>query len=73
MAGAKEKKQKAGGGSKRKRKNSPASKKWLKYKIDGDKITREKTCPRCGPGIFLANHKGRLFCGKCKYTEFVKE
>ena len=46
------------------------SQKWAKYKIEGDKITRARSCPRCGPGVFLANHKGRLFCGKCKYTEF---
>jgi len=30
-------------------------------------------CPRCGPGIFLAKMKGRMYCGKCHYTEFTKE
>jgi len=51
-------------------KNKPTSKKYTKYKIEGDKIIRERTCPRCGPGIFLMNSKGRLYCGKCHYSEF---
>ncbi|MDD1745947.1 MAG: 30S ribosomal protein S27ae, partial [Candidatus Methanoperedens sp.] len=28
--------------------------------------------PRCGPGVFLGEHKNRLSCGKCGYTEFKK-
>ncbi len=51
-------------------KNKPTSKKYTKYKIEGDKVIREKTCPRCGPGIFLMNSQGRLYCGKCHYSEF---
>ena len=51
-------------------KNKPTSKKYTKYKIDGDKITRERFCPRCGPGVFLMNSQGRLYCGKCHYAEF---
>ncbi len=47
-------------------KNKPTSKKYEKYS-DGKK---GKVCPRCGPGIFLAVHKDRLYCGKCHYTEF---
>lgn len=58
---------------KRQRKNKKQSKKWEKYTIENDKTTREKNCPRCGPGIFLAKHKGRLYCGRCHYTEFIKE
>lgn len=50
--------------------NKATSKKYTKYKIDGDKITRERFCPRCGPGIFLLNSNGRLYCGKCHYSEF---
>ena len=34
-------------------KNKPTGKKYTKYKIDRDKITRAKVCPRCGPGIFF--------------------
>lgn len=40
------------------------------YKVQGDKVVRNnKACPKCGPGVFLANHKGRSACGKCGYTE----
>ena len=56
-----------------KKKNKPASERWKMYKISGDSITRERTCPRCGPGIFLAKSKDRLYCGKCHYTSFDKE
>ncbi|MEM5804559.1 MAG: 30S ribosomal protein S27ae [Candidatus Aenigmatarchaeota archaeon] len=30
-------------------------------------------CPRCGPGIFLAEHKDRVACGKCGYAEMQKK
>jgi small subunit ribosomal protein S27Ae len=28
-----------------------------------------KTCPRCGAGVRLAEHKDRWSCGKCGYME----
>ncbi|MEW5996530.1 MAG: ribosomal S27a family protein [Candidatus Micrarchaeota archaeon] len=28
-----------------------------------------KHCPKCGPGVRLAQHKDRLSCGKCGYFE----
>ena len=56
---------------KKKHKNFPTSQRWKKYKIVGDKITREKFCPRCGPGIFLMKASNRLYCGKCHLTEFL--
>jgi len=41
------------------------------FKIEGDKIIRlRRNCPKCGDGVFLAEHKNRLSCGKCGYTEF---
>lgn len=58
---------------KKKRKNKPSSQKWKFYKISGDKIEREKSCPRCGPGVFLAKSGDRLYCGRCHYTEFLTE
>lgn len=64
---ADEKKEKKG---KKKHKNKPTSQKWKFYKIEGEQVTREKYCPRCGPGIFLAKSKDRVYCGKCHYTEF---
>jgi len=58
---------------KKPKKNKPTSKKYTKYKIEGDKLVREKYCPRCGPGVFLMNASNRLYCGKCKYTEYLKK
>jgi small subunit ribosomal protein S27Ae len=41
------------------------------YEIKGEKLIRKrKFCPRCGEGVFLAEHEDRLSCGKCGYTEF---
>lgn len=43
------------------------------YKVSGDSIERTRqACPRCGEGVFLAEHKDRRTCGKCGYTEFKK-
>ena len=28
-----------------------------------------RSCPKCGSGVRLANHKDRWSCGKCKYFE----
>ncbi len=40
------------------------------YLITGDSLQRKnKRCPKCGPGVFLAQHKDRVVCGKCSYME----
>jgi len=67
-----EKKAKEG---KKAHKNNKTSEKWKKYKIEGDHVKKERECPRCGPGIFLAKPKtgDRVFCGKCFYTEFISK
>ncbi|HWG90376.1 MAG TPA: 30S ribosomal protein S27ae [Candidatus Thermoplasmatota archaeon] len=40
------------------------------YKVEGGKLVRSrKSCPKCGPGILLAEHKDRASCGNCGYTE----
>ena len=49
-------------------KNKPTSTKYKHY-TDGKKKSKE--CVKCGPGIFMANHKDRFSCGKCGYTEFA--
>ena len=54
-------------------KNKPTSQRWKKYKIEGDKLIREKFCPRCGAGVFLMKAKDRLYCGKCHYTLFISK
>jgi len=41
--------------------------------VDGKLVRKRKTCPKCGPGVFLAEHKDRYTCGKCGYTEFKKK
>ena len=53
-------------GAKKELKAHPRWEKYKSGKADG------KFCPRCGPGIFLAKMKDRLYCGKCQYTEYVK-
>ncbi|GKT32461.1 putative ubiquitin/ribosomal protein S27a fusion protein [Aduncisulcus paluster] len=36
------------------------------YKVDGDTVKRiNRECPRCGAGIFLAEHKTHFYCGAC--------
>ncbi len=43
------------------------------YETKGGALSRKtRSCPKCGPGVFMAKHKDRFACGKCSYTEFVK-
>lgn len=30
---------------------------------------KNRSCPKCGAGTFLAEHKDRRTCGKCNYME----
>lgn len=40
------------------------------YKVEGGKIVRlRRSCPKCGAGVFLAEHKDRAACGHCGYLE----
>lgn len=44
------------------------------FKVEGGKLTRtRKHCPKCGPGVFMAEHDNRVACGRCGYTEFKKK
>jgi ubiquitin-small subunit ribosomal protein S27Ae len=43
---------------------------WKLYK---DGKTKNKSCPKCGPGCFLAEHANRVSCGKCGYTEMKQK
>lgn len=54
---------------KKKRKGKLTSMKYKKYKVEGTILKRGMYCPRCGPGVFLAEHKNRQVCGKCGYVE----
>jgi small subunit ribosomal protein S27Ae len=42
------------------------------YTVDaqGKATANRRNCPRCGAGVFMAEHKDRSTCGKCGYTEF---
>lgn len=44
------------------------------YSVEDGKLSRQRRfCPRCGPGVFLAEHNNRFSCGRCGYTESRKE
>ncbi len=44
------------------------------YKIEGDKLVRtHRSCPKCGPSYFLADHYDRWVCGHCAYTVFKRK
>ncbi len=51
-------------------KKKKTSQRHKNYEVSGGSIKRKnKSCPKCGAGIFLANHKDREVCGKCGYVE----
>ena len=44
------------------------------FSVQDKKVdNKNKYCPKCGEGIFLAEHENRRSCGKCGYTEFKKK
>ena len=45
---------------------------WELYESSGGLKRKNKSCPKCGSGTFMAQHKDRYACGKCQYSEFVK-
>ena len=53
-----------------KKKASKSMKIWKVYK---DGKAKNRTCPKCGAGVFMAAHKDRATCGRCGYTEFLKK
>jgi small subunit ribosomal protein S27Ae len=56
-----------------KKKERPDTPIYKFYDVKGGKLTRlRKECPRCGHGVFLAEHRDRLTCGKCGYTSYKK-
>ncbi len=41
------------------------------FAVSGDAATLQRRyCPRCGTGVVMAEHKDRVACGRCGYTEF---
>jgi len=50
-----------------------ASRRGSCYEVKGDKfVLKKRHCPRCGPGVLMAEHSDRTACGRCGYTEFSK-
>jgi small subunit ribosomal protein S27Ae len=44
------------------------------YNIEEDKLVRtHRSCPKCGPSYYLADHYDRWSCGKCGYTVFKRK
>ena len=45
-------------------------KKSTRYEVtDGTVKRKNKFCPKCGAGVFMAEHKDRYSCGNCGYME----
>ena len=56
-----------------KRKPKRTSSKYKNYNVSGNKVERKnRQCPKCGPGVFMSEHKTRKTCGKCGYMEVSK-
>ncbi len=68
--GKKKKKERKG---KKTKKKTKRVKKPDFYEVREESIERKRrVCPKCGQGIFMAEHKDRFTCGKCSYTEWKK-
>ncbi len=60
--------------AKHKHKPGPSTQKYKKYKAEGTSVKRlGRICPKCGPGVFMAEHKDRYHCGRCAYTERISK
>ena len=58
--------------AKKPKKQKKSKGRWELYDTSGGLKRKNKYCPKCGAGTFMAQHNNRLTCGKCHYTEFVK-
>lgn len=57
--------------AKKKKAQKTPNKVYTLYEKSGEEVKRKnKSCPKCGEGTFMASHKDRETCGKCGYTEF---
>ena len=57
--------------AKKKRKPKRHSKRYKLYDTSSGLKRKNKFCPKCGQGFFLAAHKNRVTCGKCGYMEVL--
>ncbi len=58
---------------KKQRKPKKTSSKYKCYDTSSGLKRKNKTCPKCGSGVFLAQHKDRVTCGQCGYAEFMSK
>ena len=56
------------GGAKKKAPGVPMMGRLYEQTASGIKASKP-SCPKCGPGFFMAVHKDRRLCGKCGYME----
>jgi len=43
------------------------------YGVASGEIKRKnRFCPKCCVGVFMANHANRIACGRCGYSEMKK-
>ncbi len=40
------------------------------FDAKGGTLRKNKSCPKCGPGVYLAKHATRDACGNCGFTEW---
>jgi len=57
--------------AKKQKKSKESNKRWKLYDLSKGLTRKNKFCPKCGPGVFMAKHKDRYTCGNCHYTEFI--
>lgn len=55
--------------AKKKVKNKVPSEKWKKYEVTGGSLIKKQSCPKCGEGVFLGEHKDRFYCGACHFVQ----
>ncbi|MBS3097909.1 30S ribosomal protein S27ae [Candidatus Woesearchaeota archaeon] len=70
---AEQKEKKAAPKAEKQKKGKRGSKRWELYDLSGGLKRKNKFCPKCSSGIFMAKHKDRIVCGTCHYTEFIRE
>jgi small subunit ribosomal protein S27Ae len=58
--------------AKAQKKKKPGTKAHKLYDVKSGLKRKNKSCPKCGKGVFMAQHKDRATCGKCGWTEFSK-
>jgi len=61
----------------KKGKKSPRTRNRVKksglYEVKEGAVERKRTpCPKCGAGVYMAEHSDRSTCGKCGYTKWKK-